>query len=349
MYPKTRAAQEKQNLNTPRSLLIGVAVMLLASCNLRGSAVPQSAPLTPGSQVGSGTVAPGVDRNARPTLPAVEALSTLMPSFDGLYWTSDLLVERHGESSLRVLAGMPCSQVLPLLSSGEWLLTEQVPANDQANGMLPALALMERNGEFLFLKLKDIGGITPATPGVEQGTPTLTPDPGAIATPGTDLLNNPAGCQVNISRIGLQPVEAHGVEEMQGTALGYPLLMDCLVTSDQVAVSMFYEGSGDFRAILQFNAPNTVGEYPLDTSGAGTSVDIFHAPMNVMDFMSQLSTAVDSNSSDSLGTSYYGSSESSGTVNIRSNDPLTGDVQLDGLADESGNTQSFRAGFRCGW
>jgi hypothetical protein len=28
---------------------------------------------------------------------------------------------------------------------------------------------------------------------------------------------------------------------------------------------------------------------------------------------------------------------------------LAGDIQLDGLADESGNAQSFRAGFQCGW
>ncbi|HEX7567849.1 MAG TPA: hypothetical protein VF355_04725 [Anaerolineaceae bacterium] len=336
-------------MNTIRSLLIGVAVLLLASCNLGSSAVPQSAPLTPGSQVESGTLTPGDTANARPTLPAVEALSTLMPSFAGLYWTSDLLVERHGDSSLRVLAGMPCRQVLSLLSSGEWLLTKQIPANEQAQGMIPALALLERSGESLFLKLKDIAAVTPATPAADQGTPTSTPDPGAATTPGTDQLNDQAGCQVNIARLVSQSFEAHGAQEAQGTALGYPLLMDCLVSSDGVTVSQLYEGSGDFRAFLQFDAPNMVGKYPLKTSGTAVHVNIFHTPMSVIDYMSQLFPADPNNSSDILGIDYYGSSDSSAMVNIRSIDPLAGDVQLDGLADESGNLQSFSAGFQCGW
>lgn len=336
-FPKTRVVLEVQGLNTTRSLLIGVAVLLLASCGPGNIGISQPASLTPDG--------PGVALDARPTLPAVEALSALMPSFDGLYWTSDLLVESHGASSLRVLAGMPCQQVLSLLSSSEWLLTKQVPANNQVNGMIPALALMERNGEFLFIKLKDIISGTPGASGTEQAAvdTTPTPDSGAVAT---EVL---AGCQVNISRLVSQSYEAHGVEEAQGTALGYPLLMDCLVSDDDVTVSIFYEGSGDFRAFLQFDAPNKVGEYPLNSSGL--SLNIYHTPLSVMDFMGQTLSEGDDSSMDSLGTTFGASSDNDnpGMVTVRSLDPLAGEVQFNGLVDESGNSQTFQAGFQCGW
>ena len=340
---KIHAVLEVRVLNTTRSLLIGVAVLLLAGCSLGNTGNSQPASLTPGSSLDAGTEVAGDDLDAGPALPALEALSALMPSFDGLYWTSDLLVETHGSSSLRVLAGMPCDQVLSLLSSGEWLLTKQVPANEQTNGMIPALALMERKDESLFLKLKDIVSGSPIASVTQQvaADPTPTLDLGAAPLEVLD------GCQVNITRLVSQSIEAHGVEEAQGTALAYPLLMDCLVSPDGVTVSQFYEGSGDFRAFLQFDAPNTIGEYPINS--LGLSLNIYHTPMSVMDFMGQTGTEGDGSSMDSLGTAFSAASDESGLVTVLSLDPLTGEVQLNNLRDESGNSQTFRAGFQCGW
>ncbi len=71
--------------------------------------------------------------------------------------------------------------------------------------------------------------------------------------------------------------------------------------------------------------------------------------MSVMDYMDKFYNADPNSASESIGISYYGGSDSSGTVNIRSIDPLAGDVRLDGLGDDSGNIQSFQAGFNCGW
>jgi hypothetical protein len=337
-------------MKTTRRLFIAVVVLVLAGCNLWNGTVPQPASGTPGSPEAASTDKAGAAETARPTLPAVEAASTLMPNFDGLYWTPGLLVDGNGDAA-RVLAGMPCGQVLALLSSGQWRLTKQIPNNQQAGDVIPAMALMERNGEQLLLKLKDINPSgTPSTPtvGDQAATATPTPDPALPTTlPGTVDPINLTGCQVTITKIIPQAIEAHGVEEVQGTALVYPLMADCLISAGDAMVGMFYVGPGDFRAFLGFDTSNAVGEYPINT--LGLSLVIFHSPLSMMEFMAQVNAADANSSTDSLGTKFDAGSDNPGTVTVRSVDPLAGEIRIDSLVDESGNTQTFRAGFRCGW
>jgi hypothetical protein len=328
-----------------RRLMIGAAVFILASCIFWNGATPQPTPVKPGTNPdATNSVATGSLAISRPTLPSVEALSTLIPAFDGLYWSSDLLVEKHGDTTARVLAGMPCAQVLALLSSGDWLLTRQLPKNEQTGGTIPELALMERNGEFLFLKIRDIvSASSSASVGGQTPPAAQTPD----LAPSSFDPNNISGCQILIAKIVPQSIEAHGTEELQGTALGYPLLMDCLYSTNDVTVSVFYEGAGDFRALLQFDTPNTIGEHPVSQNGL--SLNVYRTPLNVMEFMSLASTEEGNSSSDTTNTTYDAGSDTPGKVTIQAVNPLTGEIQLDDLVDESGNPQTFKAGFQCGW
>lgn len=328
-------------MKTNLSLLIWIIVVLLAGCSPEGQVVSPSASTgAPGASGSSGGT------SQRATLPAVLALSTQMPAFDGLYFNSDLLVENHGENA-RILAGLPCGQLLALLSSGEWRLTNNIPLNPQFAGFIPGYALMERNGEYLLLKFKDLVPELQALPGEEQ---IGTSSPPTVVTSETVVSNIPVGCQVTISMIVPQPIEAHGVEEVQGQALGYPLMKDCLITDDSFSVSMFYEASGDFRAMLQFEGSRVVGEQPVSFSEL--SLQVFHFPMSTLDFLEQYFSHYnleDTESIDDQGITYTAGTEAPGMVTITSLVPLAGEIQLDNMVDESGNLQTFKAAFNCGW
>lgn len=216
-----------------------IAALLLAGCSPAGSTD------SPSSSIGSsGTPGASSGATSRATLPAVPALAVPLPAMDGLYFTPDLFIENHGES-LRVLAGLPCGKVIALLSSGQWSLVKDVPMIPKFAGYIPGYTLLERNGEFLLLKSRDILPQVPVTPGPDDA-PTAT-----LAAPGGIDLNRLVGCQVNISKIVPQPFEAHGVEEAQGQTLGYPL-GECLYTDKEIQVTMSYEGPGDFRLALKF-------------------------------------------------------------------------------------------------
>jgi len=58
-----------------------------------------------------------------------------------------------------------------------------------------------------------------------------------------------------------------------------------------------------------------------------------------------------STESTSVSTSWHldAGSEPPGLVTVQSVDPLAGEILLDTLMDESGNPQTIRAGFKCGW
>jgi len=317
-------------LKTNRSLWIGVAALLLFGCSLRDQTISPS------------NLAK--DPTPRATLPAVPALSSQMPSFDGLYFTSDLLVESHGEN-IRILADLPCGQVIALLSSSQWLLTKDIPLDPKFAGFIPGFTLLERNGEYLLLKSREIVPEAPPMPGVEQAATAI---PTAQATPGGIDLNSLIGCQVTVAKIIPQPLEAHGVEEVQGLALGYQVV-DCLYTPKEIGVNMYYEGQGDFRANLMFQVPNAIGEQPV--SLAGLSLQVLHHQSSVLEYVDQLYRNWDPANSNpgSEGITFTAGSETPGTVTVRSLEPLAGEIQLDNLMDAAGNLQTFKAAFDCGW
>jgi hypothetical protein len=327
-----------------------IAALLLAGCSPAGQAVSPSSSSTgaPGPSGSSGTPpAPGAasgGASSRATLPAVPALATPLPSLDGLYFTPDLLIENHGES-LRVLAGFPCEEVVALLSSGQWRLVKDIPLDPKFAGYIPGYTLLERNGEYLLLKSRDILPQVPATPDPAQ-VATVTPT--AQATPSGIDLNSLIGCQVNISKIVPQPFEAHGVEEVQGPALGYPL-GECLYTDKEIQVNMSYEGPGDFRLALKFQVPNALGEQPV--SLGGLSVGVLHFSSSYLDYYEQYLRNFDpaNTTSENPGITFSAGSETPGTATVTSLVPFAGLIQLDSLLDENSNPQTFQASFDCGW
>ena len=330
-------------MKTTRNLLVWILAVLLVGCNLGSPTKPHTPQPTP-----DGGTGPQATSGARPTLPPAQSLAALLPSFSGLYWTPGLMVQARG-GAVYVVAGLPCRQVIDLLSSGEWRLTKHVVPSGPAAAAFPALVLMELGDRALLLKVRDIGTGAPAAIGPDGApVPTDTPTPSA-ATPSTPPAI-PPGCQVSIEPLAAQQVEAHGVEEVQGQALGYPLLMGCMFMGDTITVDMFYEGPGDFRAFLRFDVPNSTGEHLV--SADGLSLNVFHDSMSAMDLFAQMYTGIGTDASENepeegTSTEFEPTVEYPGKVMIQSLDPLAGEIMLDGLADPDGQAQSFRAGFRC--
>lgn len=333
-------------MKTTRNLLVWILAVLLVGCNLGGPTKPQPASGTASPTTAAVAPFESATPAPRPTLPPAQSLAALLPSFSGLYWTLDLMVQARGEA-VQVVAGLPCGQVIDLLSSGEWRLTKHVVPSGPAAALFPTLVLMELGDRAILLKVRDIGTGAPAAIGTDGApVPTNTPTPSAATT--STLPAIPPGCQVSIEPLAAQQVEAHGVEEAQGQALGYPLPMGCMFMGDTITVNMFYEGPGDFRASLLFDVPNSTGEHLV--SADGLSLNVFHDSMNVMDLFAQAYTGIGTDASENEpeeGTKFEPTVEYPGKVMIQSLDPLAGEIMLDGLADPDGKAQSFRAGFRC--
>lgn len=53
--------------------------------------------------------------------------------------------------------------------------------------------------------------------------------------------------------------------------------------------------------------------------------------------------------SDDPGIIFSAGSETPGTATVTSLVPFAGQVRLDNMLDESGNLQTFKAAFDCGW
>lgn len=329
------------------SRLLIAGLLLLAGCKSGGPAPVQTQPaastgLPPAETVDSPPAgedtAPGATPlpTLRPTSPAVEALSAGYPAFDGLYWTPEVAVTAMGQDAVSLMSGLPCSDVLGILSSGEWLVDQVAVPPDQMAGMASTLALLSRGERVLFADLKDLH----TAPVLLEGEPTPTPDP-AADPPIT-------GCVGALQPISVQQVSAQGSQQAEGQALQFPLLTGCTLYGDQVSASLFYEGPGDFRAWVSFTVPYAAGAHQADWETA--TLEFARSDQGYVD---QFAAAYAGGSltgevgNEEESAEYYPMEESTGTVTLRSLDPLTGEVHFGDWMDDYGEMQTFQAGFQC--
>lgn len=290
---------------------------LLAGCR-SGGATPAATPPETGGPVAGPAAGPGGDSSSR----SDESPDSAWPSFPGLYWTPELMVESRGEA-LYVLAGLPCDDVFDLLSSGEWRLTDRLVPGGETAALFPMLGRMELGDRAILLKGRNVGA---ASSGAGEA-------PEQAGLP---------GCRVNIEPVTLQQVEAHGAQEAKGESVAYPLPTGCASLSGAITVEMFYEGPGDFRAVAVFQVPDSVGEHPLSAEGLGLTA--FRSQASAMDVFAQAYTGSDL---AEPGGEYAPMDETPGSVVIDSLDPLVGVVTLENLMGPDGEVQSLEAGFRC--
>jgi hypothetical protein len=235
---------------------------------------------------------------------------------------------------VRLVSGMPCADLLDLLSAGEWQVTQQaVPAPDQI-GLFALLALLEKGEQAALIELKDFA----VAPLQIEGQPAPTP------APDDPLI---VGCVGTVQLLPLQQVSAAGEVQAEGPALQYPFGKGCQYFDQQVQVSLLYEGPGDLRASVEFTVPQRVGEYSVDESEL--SLRIVRSPRRYVEIFAQAyaSSAASGEFQDlEQGVEFYPESDDVGRVVVHSVNPLAGEIILTDFFGES-DTQTFQAGFLC--
>ena len=327
-----------------KSITFMLLVAALVSCRSAGLGDQPAVPSQPAAQTQSapdsgdtgttnrnGGPAANSVPTARPTTPAVAALSSSLPAFDGLYWSNEVGVIPISETAVRVISGLSCEDLLSLLSAGEWLVTQQAePQPDQA-GMFSTLARMQKGDQVALIDVKGFVFSELTAEGDSAGAAQTFP-----------------GCSGTVQILQQQSLSASGVEQAEGSAMQYPFMGGCTTVDGQTQVRLFYEGPGDFRASLDFTVPAETGEYGAEESDISLSIQRSEKDyvQTFADLYASGMASVDGDE-DQDGTEYYPMSEEAGVVRVTSTSPLAGEVVLTDMANDWGETQAFSAGWSC--
>lgn len=298
----------------------------------------QSAPTTgdTGTTAGNGGPAANAVPTARPTTPAVAALSASFPAFEGLYWTGEVNVTPVGETAVRLVSGLPCTDLLDLLSAGEWTVTEQAVPPPAQSGMFSTLARLEKGDQAALIDLK--GYVFMELAPVSEGEDAPLPDDAEIFP----------GCSGTVQFLIQQAVTAEGVEQADGMAVQVPFAGGCTTVDGQTQARLFYEGPGDFRASVDFTVPAEIGEYSEDENDVSLSIQRSEKSYVQVFAEAYALGAFDGEGVEDLeGVEYYSMSEDSSVVRVTSTSPLAGEIVLTDYANDYGETQAFTAGWSC--
>lgn len=328
------------------SVIVLILLLLLAACCKTDS--PQVETLVPVNNAGGTSGEPLTSQDPevtagqlptpRPTTPAVAALSNHFPVFEGLYWTGEVGVTAAGENSARVMTGLPCSNLIDLLSAGEWRITERAVPDPSQGGMFSVMALLEKTDQVALVNLKDLSPVeiqmdgSPAPAQAAEGEPEIT------------------GCTGTIQVLPVVSLSAAGEQQAEGEAMVYPLNNGCINYGDGTEVSLLYEGPGDFRAAVTFTVPNETGEYDVydtDFELQVTRLDKRYVAL-FAEAYAQASVGMEEEDEEEelLGPTFYPMSDEAGTVTVTSIHPLAGEINLIDFMGEM-DTQSLHTSFLC--
>ena len=305
------------------------ALLLVAGCQTRPGAPVQPLAL-PAPAADTGRPAAVV-----PTLVPAADLSAGYPDFPGLYWTGEQLAT-GSQGSIRVLSARPCAELFDQLSAAEWRATARL---DSPPGQIlwPSLLRLERGDAVALVRADSLHPVT-----------TLA-SAASLLAPGEQ-------CRAQLTRLSAQPVEAVGAENAQGEAWVYPHVGGCRTITGGTLVALdvmlWYEGPGDFRAVLamELAAPVDLGERALEPQGLALTV--FRSEQGYFDILgegyAQMRAGLEMQPQALTNPhTFNAASETPGTLTVTGLTPLEGRIDLTHLADEAGTPQAFRAGFRC--
>jgi len=336
---------------------LALLALLAAACNFPGGnpavfqpaesspearALPGGQPavtVQPGSEIAPGSEDGNISA-PRPTSQAEPSLVQGLPSFPGMYWTRELLVEEFSQG-VRIVSAMPCSQLSAMLGSGEWRLAGQaVPA--ASTTATPAMFWLEWGDRAALVQAVDLGTrVDSAAP--QSGESTPAPSPPAMESQAAGL-----GCSATLELLHIQPVSAAGEFNGAGQAWAYPIPMGCIDMGDTISVQLIYEGPGDLRTMLTFSAPKSLGERSLE--GDNLSLEMMRSEESLLDFFTRVYAPGETgdDGENNPWTELYPMADEMGSVSITGLDPIEGEVNLVGWSsEETGIEQSLRAGFRC--
>ena len=333
-----------------KTLSLTLLALALVSCRTASPAVDPGAPTQPaqaqstpstgdsGTSGQNGTGGPAVDAlpTVRPTTPAVAALSTDLPAFDGLYWSGEVSVMPISDTAVRIVSGLPCPDLLDLLAAGEWRIVEQAIPPTAQSGMFSTLARLEKSGQMALIDLK--GYVFMEMEPVSGDEPAPLPEDAEVFP----------GCSGTVQVLSTQPVSAEGVEQAEGAAVQYPFMGGCTTIDGDTQVKLYYEGPGDFRASVDFTVPAEVGEYSEEESDV--SLSLSRSEKSYVGAFAEVYAlgAFDGEGVEDLeGAEYYPMNEDTGTVRVTSTGPLAGEIVLGDYANDYGEAQSFTAGWTC--